>query len=333
MSTSEKPKQFQDFLGTGKSLLRMSFERFSNICNPENILVVTNKSYQSLVQSELPELPEKNIISEPFRRNTAPCIALASLRIENEASDSTVIVSPADHLILEQDLFNESISDAINAAQDGSLVTIGIKPTRPDTGYGYIHFESGENSVRSVKSFTEKPILSKAEDFITAGDYYWNSGMFIWKNKTILSSFDRFLPELLENLRTAEEAIWVNDSDGIAEVFGSCQDISIDYGIMEKSESVKVVLGNFSWSDLGTWGSVYDQLEKDVHENASLGPNIQTFGDTKENLIVNEEPEKLIAVLGTKNLIIVNNSKALLVCDKNSEQGIRDIVNSISKSI
>jgi mannose-1-phosphate guanylyltransferase len=330
MSTSEKPKQFQDFLGTGKSLLRMTFDRFSSICPPERILVVTNQSYTDLVKDEIEELPEKNIIAEPFRRNTAPCIALASLRIESESDNATVIVSPADHLILEQDIFKEAISSAIVAADEENLVTIGIKPTRPDTGYGYIHFANGEHLTRDVISFTEKPDLSKAEQFLKSGEYYWNSGMFIWKNNTILKSFETFIPELLQNLRSVYTAISTNDSEGIAAVFGNCEDISIDYGVMEKAKKVKVVLGSFTWTDLGTWGSVYDQLAKDEQTNAILGENIQLFGNSNENLIVNGDSQKMIAVMSTQNLIIVNTEKALLVCDKDSEQGIREIVKSLS---
>lgn len=330
LSTESKPKQFQDFLGTGKSLIRMSFDRFAKFCPAENILVVSNAQYYDLIQEHIPELPSQNIISEPFRRNTAPCIALASLRINHENPKAKVIVSPADHLILEQDKFEESLEHALKAAEEhDQLVTIGIKPSRPDTGYGYIDFNQGNSPVREVNSFTEKPKLEKAQEFLKAGNYYWNSGMFIWQNQSILNSFEALLPQLLSQLKQGEESVVANNAEGIAAVFGACEDISIDYGIMEKSKNVKVVLGDFSWTDLGTWGSVYDELEKDSDANASIGQNIKHFNTVKNSLVVNEEKEKLIALMDIDNLIIVNTSESLLICNKDSEQGIKAIVQSL----
>lgn len=332
MSTENKPKQFQDFLGTGKSLIRMSFERFLAICPLENIFIVSNQAYQALIQEELPELAPENIISEPFRRNTAPCIALASLRIASIAPNAKVIVSPADHLILEAGKFESVIQEALAACeQSDSLLTIGIKPSRPDTGYGYIHFDKAEGRLRNVLSFTEKPDLKTAEGFLDAGDYYWNSGMFIWKNQVILNEFKTHLPHLLRTLETASKAIASNDAEGIASVFGNCEDISIDFGIMEKAKNVQVVLGDFTWTDLGTWGSVYEQLEKDVSQNAVLGKGIEIFGASNSNLVVNTESSKILAILGMEEAIIVNTKNALLVCSKTSEQGIRDIVKKLSE--
>lgn len=332
MSTSSKPKQFQDFLGTGESLIQMTYKRYRHICPTENILVVTNQAYKSITQEQLPDLPAENIISEPFRRNTAPCIALASLRIRYINQDATVIVSPADHLILDQKNFDLAINEAISAANNSSsLVTIGIRPSRPDTGYGYIHFDEGQSRTRDVISFTEKPEKPKAEEFLRSGNYYWNSGMFIWKNKSIMNAFEAFLPNLVQTLEPATDSIVNNEDDGIAKVFEHCEDISIDYGVMEKSSDVKVVLGEFSWTDLGTWGSVYEQLEKDQNSNASLGEAVSIFGESNGNLIVNEETQKKLAVLGIKDLIVVNTKDALLVCTKDSEQGIREIVKSLPK--
>ncbi len=332
MSTSVKPKQFQDFLGAGESLIQMTYKRYRDICPAENILVVTNQAYKAITQEQLPELPEANIIAEPFRRNTAPCIALASIRIQHLNKDATVIVSPADHLILDQKNFDHAINEAINTANEASsLVTIGIKPSRPDTGYGYIHFADGQNSTREVISFTEKPVKEKAEAFLKSGDYYWNSGMFIWKNTSIMKAFELFLPNLLQTLEPAADSIINNDDEGIAQVFEHCEDISIDYGVMEKSDDVRLVLGEFSWTDLGTWGSVYEQLEKDQDRNASLGKSVSIFGASEGNLIVNEQEQKKLAVLGIKDLIVVNTKDALLVCTKDSEQGIREIVKSLPK--
>jgi len=327
MSTPQKPKQFLDVLGIGKSLLQMTFERLSRIAPPENIYIVTNASYAALVQEQLPEIGREQVLTEPKRKNTAPCIAYAAAKIHNLNPDATLIVAPSDHLILKEDKFTDILQIAISTAnQNDRLVTLGIKPTRPDTGYGYIEFvEAGDilgGQVREVKHFTEKPNREVAELFLKSGNYYWNSGIFVWKATTILSALEKFKPDLYELFsgangfyNTPEEQECVNRS------FELCEDISIDFAVMENAKNVDVVLANFDWSDLGTWGSLYTHLEKDYNGNAVIGDNVYMINSS--NCIVNLPSSKLALIEGLDNHIVVEADNMLMILNKNDEQNLK----------
>lgn len=264
----KKPKQFLDVLGIGKSLLRLTFERMLNTVPKDQIYILTNTTYLSLVLDQLPEISEKQVLCEPLRKNTAPCIAFAAAKILKINPQATLIVTPSDHLILNQTRFNEIIQTAIKAANESEqLVTLGIAPTRPDTGYGYIEFSKEKiiqkDEATSVIQFCEKPNVETAEKFLSAGNFYWNAGIFVWRADVILKSLSDFQPEL-HALFTSNLAAYdsVNESEFILHAFNECEDISIDFAVMEHAKNVSVVLSDFDWSDLGTWGSLNEHLKK-----------------------------------------------------------------------
>lgn len=327
MSTVQRPKQFLDVLGIGKSLLRMTFERLLQVAPVENIYIVTNAIYSELVQEQLPELSAGQILTEPERKNTAPCITYAAAKIHSINPNATLIIAPSDHLILKEEKFTEIIRIAIDTANKNErLVTLGIKPTRPDTGYGYIEFTEGGDilpgQVKDVKHFTEKPNRELAEIFVKSGNYYWNSGIFIWRSKTILSALEKFKPELYalfmtesEKYNTPEEQAYVNRS------FSACEDISIDFAVMENAKNVDVVLATFDWSDLGTWGSLYTHLEKDYNGNAVIGDNVHMINST--NCIVNLPNDKLALIEGLDNHIVVESDNMLMILNKDDEQNLK----------
>lgn len=327
MSTVQRPKQFLDVLGIGKSLLRMTFERLLHIAPAENIYIVTNANYFSLVKEQLPELNDNQILTEPERKNTAPCITYAAAKIYALNPNATLVVAPSDHLILKEEKFIEIVNTAISTAnKHDRLVTLGIKPTRPDTGYGYIEFvEDGDilpGQVKDVKHFTEKPNRELAEIFLRSGNYYWNSGIFIWRAKTILNALEKFKPELYHlftdesnKYNTSEEQAYVNAS------FAACEDISIDFAVMENAKNVDVVLSNFDWSDLGTWGSLYSHLEKDYNGNAVIGDNVHMINS--ENCIVNLPNNKLALIQGLENYIIVESDNMLMILNQHDEQNLK----------
>lgn len=327
MSTVQRPKQFLDVLGIGKSLLRMTFERLLLIAPVENIYIVTNAIYSDLVQEQLPELSSNQILTEPERKNTAPCITYAAAKIHSINPNATLIIAPSDHLILKEDKFTEIIQIAIAAAnKNDRLVTLGIKPTRPDTGYGYIEFMEGGDilpgQVKDVKHFTEKPNRELAEIFVKSGNYYWNSGIFIWRSSTILNAMEKFKPELYElftkdraKYNTPEEQAYVN------QCFSACEDISIDFAVMENAKNVDVVLATFDWSDLGTWGSLYTHLEKDYNGNAVIGDNVHMINST--NCIVNLPNNKLALIEGLDNHIVVESDNMLMILNKDDEQNLK----------
>jgi mannose-1-phosphate guanylyltransferase len=336
MSTVQRPKQFLDVLGIGKSLLRMTFERLLHIAPAENIYIVTNANYASLVKEQLPELNDNQILTEPERKNTAPCITYAAAKIHAINPNATLVVAPSDHLILKEDKFTEIINTAITSAnKEDRLVTLGIKPTRPDTGYGYIEFvEDGDilpGQVKDVKHFTEKPNRELAEIFLRSGNYYWNSGIFIWRAKTILNALEKFKPELFhlftdesQKYNTSEEQAYVNAS------FAACEDISIDFAVMENAKNVDVVLSNFDWSDLGTWGSLYSHLEKDYNGNAVIGDNVHMINS--ENCIVNLPNNKLALIQGLENYIIVESDNMLMILNQHDEQNLKKYMAPMQES-
>lgn len=327
MSTPQRPKQFLDVLGIGKSLLRMTFERLLHTAPVENIFIVTNANYADMVQEQLPELKRDQILTEPERKNTAPCITYAAAKIYALNPNATLVVAPSDHLILKEEKFTEIVGIAIKTANENErLVTLGIKPTRPDTGYGYIEFiEDGDilpGQVKDVKHFTEKPNRELAEIFLKSGNYYWNSGIFIWKAATILHALEKFKPEL-HHLFTAEMAKY-NSADEQAYVnacFSACEDISIDFAVMENAKNVDVVLATFDWSDLGTWGSLYTHLEKDYNGNAVIGNHVHMINS--ENCIVNLPNDKLALIQGLQNYIVVESDNMLMILNQQDEQNIK----------
>lgn len=334
MSKTSRPKQFIDILGVGKTLIRLTFERFANICPPENVYVVTNEIYKDLVLKQLPELSENQVLCEPSRRNTAPCVAYANYKIKEVNENAVIVVAPSDHVILKEDEFVRNIKSALKAARENDwLITLGIKPSRPDTGYGYIQFREGEvyaedNQLRQVKTFTEKPNLEIAKSFLESGDFLWNSGIFIWSLKSIMRAFESHLEEVNSLFKSGTGKYNTPEEKAfIEQTYSACKNISIDYGIMEKAKNVFVLAVDFGWSDLGTWGSLYTIRDKDEQENAVVGNNVMLY-DSK-NCIVNVPDNKLTVLQGLDDYIVVEEDGTLLVCRKEDEQQIRQFVSDV----
>ncbi len=333
MSRVSRPKQFIDILGTGKTLIRQTYERFAKVCAPENIYVVTNKKYKDLVLDQIPGIGSSQVILEPTRKNTAPCIAYASYKIHKMNPEARIVVAPSDHIILKEEVFSEIIKAALQAAFDDRLLTLGITPSRPDTGYGYIQFiDDGVNPhdsrMKKVKTFTEKPNLELAESFLKSGDFLWNSGIFIWSAKSIIDAFEKYQPEISYIFREAFEKYNTPDEQEYMDVaYAACKSISIDYAIMEKADNVYVFVSDFGWSDLGTWGSLFDVRPKDENQNAVIGKNVMIY-DSKD-CIVNVPDDKLIIIQGLDDYIVSESDNALLICQKSQEQQIRKFVNDI----
>jgi len=334
MSRENRPKQFLDVLGTGKTLIQMTYDRLRRLVPDDQIYVVTNQKYANLVQEQI-GLADDKILTEPMRKNTAPAIAYASHKIFALNPDANLIVAPSDHLILKEDAFVEIINTALKKSEEGNnLVTLGLKPTRPDTGYGYIQFESEEDiligEVKKVKQFAEKPNRELAEIFLKSGDYYWNSGIFIWKAKTIIEALQKFKPKLNQlftskgnDYNTASEQAFINAA------FTACEDISIDFAILENAKNVYVVLADLGWSDLGTWGSLYTHLNKDVDGNAVIGDQVYLFESA--NNIVNLPDGKVVLLQGLDGYIVVESNGILMVVRKEDEQKIKNYVAQIQK--
>ncbi|MCX6259001.1 MAG: mannose-1-phosphate guanylyltransferase [Bacteroidia bacterium] len=332
LSRNSRPKQFMDILGTGKTLLQQTFDRFTTVCSLKNIYVVTSSEYKSQVIEQLPQIPEENILQEPFRRNTAPCIAYACYRIKAVHPCANVIVAPSDHLIMKEDEFLDKINEALEFTKDrDALITLGIKPSRPETGYGYIQVseeDSNQPNVRKVKTFTEKPSPELAKVFMESGEFFWNSGIFIWNLNSILKALETFLPDINTLFKNGVSFYNTNDEESfIKGTYSECRNISIDYGVMEKAKNVYVLCSDFGWSDLGTWGSLYEHSPQDDSGNALKGNNIMMYHST--NCIVNVPDEKLVVIQGLNDYIIVESDGMLLICRKQDEQQIRQIVNEI----
>lgn len=334
MSRTTNPKQFIDILGTGESLIQQTFRRLNRISPAENIFVVTNESYRELVKEQLPTIPDDNILGEPMMRNTAPCIAYAAYKIFQANPNANIVVSPSDHIILKEEAFNSVLSETLEAAANSdNLFTLGIKPSRPDTGYGYIQFndsksELGNENIKKVKTFTEKPVLEMAKSFIESGDFLWNAGIFIWNVKSILKAFDSYLPDVsdlfkggLGKYNTDEEKSFISNS------YPVCRNISIDYGIMEKANNVYVYVSDFGWSDLGTWGSLYDYCGKDELNNAVMGANVMIY--ESKNCVINVPDKQLVVLQGLDGFIVSMRDNSLLICRLENEQDLRHIVNDI----
>ena len=326
MSKESYPKQFLDVLGLGESLIQMTYNRLLKVVPKDQIYVVTNQQYKALVLEQL-DLTEAQVLAEPIRKNTAPCIAYAAHKIYNLNPDANLIVAPSDHLIVKEDRFLKTIETALlKSEEDNCLVTLGIKPSRPDTGYGYIRFKEGSDivmgKVKKVKQFTEKPDRELAELFVKSGNYFWNSGIFIWKAATIIHALAKFKPELNSLFCTkGNDYNTENEQAFINAAFTECEDISIDFAILENAKNVYVVLANFGWSDLGTWGSLYAHLDRDFEGNAVIGDSAHLF--ETENCIVNLPDDKLALIQGLSDHIVVESDGVLMIVKRVDEQKIK----------
>lgn len=336
MSRTQHPKQFLDILGTGQTLIQQTYSRLKRICPEENIYIVTNEIYEDLILEQLPGITKEQVICEPSRRNTAPCIAYANYKIAEKNPEANIVVAPADHLILKEEEFVRVINMALDfTAKNDCLVTLGITPSRPDTGYGYIQFDSNHAShnddIKKVKTFTEKPNLELAQQFVASGEFSWNSGMFIWSLKSIDKAFENLLPNMNSIFKEGLGKYNTDDEgDFIKNAYSTCKNISIDYGIMEKSTNVYVISAEIGWSDLGTWGSIYTHLEHDNHKNAIVGKEVMMYDSA--NNIVNVPKDKLVVLQGLDDYIVVDTNDVLLVCKKQDEQKIKQFVNDIKIS-
>ncbi|PJA09792.1 MAG: mannose-1-phosphate guanylyltransferase [Flavobacteriales bacterium CG_4_10_14_0_2_um_filter_32_8] len=330
MSRTQHPKQFIDILGTGQTLIQQTYNRLKRICLEENIYIVTNEIYKELILKQLVGINDEQIICEPTMRNTAPCIAYANYKIAAKNPNANIIVAPSDHLILKEDEFIRVMQLALDyTSKNDCLLTLGITPSRPDTGYGYIQFiEEADTEIKKVKAFTEKPNLKLAEKFIENGDFSWNSGMFIWSLKSIQKAFETLLPQVDEVFNNGLGLYNTpKEHDFIQTAYSSCKNISIDYGIMEKSKNVFVINADIGWSDLGTWGSIYTHLPLDENKNAVVGKNVMLY-DSSTN-IINVPKDKLVVLQGLTDYIVVESDNILLVCKKQEEQKIKQFVNDI----
>ena len=347
-SRNHKPKQFLDFFGTGRSLLQMTIDRFRPIVPIENILIVTNVLYRDQVLEQIPDLRSEQVLCEPARRNTAPCIAYAvahisamerrKAQLENRESDMSkvkIVVAPSDHLILQEEKFRQTIEEGFDFIEkNDSLLTLGMKPTRPETGYGYIQRgeeakgkeargeEARGEEIYKVKAFTEKPNLELAKVFLESGDFLWNSGIFLWSLDSIRSAFRTFLPEIASKFKEGEDRMGTAaEEEFIQDMFPTCPSISIDYGVMEKAQNVYVMPSDFGWSDLGTWGSLYELSEKDENENVTLHSDA-TYYDSHGNIVTLPKGH-LAVVQGVEDCIIAESDGVLLICKRDAEQQIR----------
>lgn len=329
-SRTNLPKQFIDFFGTGRSLLQMSYDRLEGIVPPENIIIVTNEIYAPLVREQLPLLKDSQILLEPDRRNTAPCIAWAAYHIHAINPKASMMVAPSDHLILREDAFRESINKGFDFVESNpALLTLGIKPSRPETGYGYIQIDEEYcPGISKVKTFTEKPNLELAKIFLNSGEFFWNSGIFLWSAKSIISAFREHAPEIccqfdkgMDYFGTATE------NEFIHQEFSSCPNISIDFAIMEKASNVYVECVDFGWNDLGTWGSLYDNSQKSKDGNVTQNCSARLY-DCKNNMIAGKG-DKLIVISGLSDYIVADTNDVLLICPMAEEQKIKLYVNDI----
>lgn len=328
MSTTEKPKQFIDVLGVGRSLLQLTFDRFKGICSHENVWVVTNRSYKDLVLEQLPEIPVTNILCEPCRRNTAPCIAYVSWRIKSKDRNANIVVTPSDHIVTNCEEFKRVISQCLKfTSETDAIITLGMKPTRPETGYGYIQADLSSCSPRNkeifrVDSFREKPDLETAKKYIQNKSYFWNAGIFIWSVNTIVNAFRIYQPaisKIFESLQPVYGTL--KEQEEIDLRFPECENISVDYAIMEKAEEIFVCPADFGWSDLGTWGSLLVQTKKDLYGNGVIGENVSLF-DT-HNCIVHTLDKKKVVIQGLDGYIVADDGNKLLICKLSEEQRIK----------
>lgn len=328
MSTPEQPKQFIDVLGVGKTLLQLTVERFGDLVAPENIWVVTNERYADIVKAQLPDMPGTNILCEPCRRNTAPCIAYVSWRIKKKDPKANIVVTPSDHIVMNVQEFQRVINNCMKFTSDtDAIVTLGMKPSRPETGYGYIQANLAAPSLRNkgifrVDSFREKPDLDTAQKYIKESNYFWNAGIFIWNVNTIVNAFRMYQPKLAKIFESMLPVYGTpEEQDVINQKFPTCENISVDYAIMEKAEEIFVCPADFGWSDLGTWGSLQTQSKRDLYGNAAIGQDVQLF--ECHNCMVHTTQEKKVVVQGLDGYIVAEHDDTLLICKLSEEQRIK----------
>ncbi len=333
-SRTSYPKQFIDILGVGKSLLQQTYERFLKNFIPENIYIVTNAAYINLVKEQLSGIGEQQILGEPMGKNTAACIAYACGKISKINTHAVCIIAPSDHLILDEPGFMEKVNIALDFAKSNpALITLGIRPSRPDTGYGYIQYIDNQKSVNifKVKTFTEKPSIEIAKTFLESGDFLWNAGIFVWSISSIKAAFKEHLPEQFSMFKEALDSYFTpNENETIQNIYEQTRNISIDYGIMEKAGNVYVIPSDFGWSDLGTWTSLYEISDKDANENVAKGKNI-LFYDTSGCMVNNGQvaQNKIVVLNSVKDLIVIDTPDVLLICDKSKEQEVKEVATDI----
>ena len=330
VSTTDFPKQFHDMLGTGETLIQKTFSRLSKLIPVENILVLTNEKYNDLVLEQLPTIEPEQIVLEPAMRNTAPCILYASMKIKKENPNALLIVAPSDHWIEDENAFVQNVKQSFDYCEtNNALMTLGIQPTFPNTGFGYIEFDkTSATSVKKVSQFREKPDYETAKAFLAAGNFLWNGGIFIWSVSSIIEAFEKFQPEMnalflsgFESYNTANEKEFITQNYALAE------NISIDYAILEKASNVYVLPATFDWNDLGTWGSLHEKLEKDENNNAVV--NATVVLENASNNIIRAEGKKLVVIDGLDDYIIVDKNDTLLIYPKSKEQEIKGIVSKL----
>lgn len=334
MSRTSYPKQFLDILNVGKTLIQQTYERYSKFVPKENIYIVTSQDYVELVKKQLPHIHIENIISEPSRKNTAPCIAYIAFKLMKKDPKAVMIAAPSDNLILDTDEFIKTATKALNfVGHINAFVTIGIKPTYPNTGYGYIQHDTIEAApdIHKVKTFTEKPNEELAKAFIASGDFLWNAGIFTWKVSNIITAFEKHLPEMYEVFAAEKDKFNTpEEAEAIEQIYPQCTNISIDFGIMEKADNVYVIPASFSWSDLGTWNSAWDNMEKDYFGNAVSGNSVMVVD--ANNCMVHVPDNKLVLLQGLHDYIIVDTKDVLLICKKDQEQEIKEYVAEVKRN-
>ncbi|MBR5656275.1 MAG: mannose-1-phosphate guanylyltransferase [Prevotella sp.] len=328
MSTTDRPKQFIDVLGVGRSLLQLTFDRFEGICAPENVWVVTNQKYFELVKEQLPEVPVGNILCEPCRRNTAPCIAYVSWRIKSQDPKANIVVTPSDHIVADETEFRRVVKSCLKfTGETDAIITLGMKPNRPETGYGYIQADLSTSSPRNkeiyrVDKFREKPDLETAKSYIQQNNFFWNAGIFIWSVSTIVNAFRVYQPALSKIFERLLDVYGTDkEQEMIDKLYPECENISVDYAIMEKAEEIFVCPADFGWSDLGTWGSLLAQTKRDLYGNSCIGPNITMFDS--HNCIVHTTGERKVVIQGLDDCIVAEKDGMLLICKLSEEQKIK----------
>lgn len=328
ISTQEHPKQFHDMLGKGQSLIQRTFDRVNDIVPSSNILIATNKRYEKIVLEQLSKTSKDQLLLEPMMRNTAPCILYAALKIYDLNPNAVMLVAPSDHWIDNEQEFTRNIQTSFKAcSEDDILMTLGTQPNSPNTGYGYIQFDKSDTEIKKVKKFTEKPNIETAEKFLASGDYLWNAGIFVWSAKSIIKAFEKSLPEMLTLFDMMDVYNTEKEISFIESHYQKAENISIDFGIMEKATNVHVLPVNFGWNDLGTWGSLHNKLEKDENKNASVGPEV-IFRDSNGNMIKTQEGKRVV-IQGLNDYIVIEKENVLLICPKKDEQDIKKIVSNV----
>jgi mannose-1-phosphate guanylyltransferase len=332
-SRTAKPKQFLDILGVGKTLLQMTYERHLRLVPKENIFIVTNAQYRDLVKEQLPEITDNQILGEPSRNNTAPCLAYMTLKLQGINPKANFIVASSDHLILKEEVYLAKIQQAFDfVSQDDVLMTLGITPTRPDTGYGYINFakrDANDDGIFKVKQFREKPDLQTAKEYVASGNFLWNAGIFIWSVKSLLKSFGKNAPDILAILDKPNVYNTASEQDFINEYYPTTPDISIDYAIMEKAENIYTIPSDIGWSDLGTWGSLHEESNRDADGNAINGDHVMLY-DVKNSLI-RVPKNKLTVIKDLEDYIVVDEDDILMIVPKSKEQEIKTITKEVGK--